>query len=47
VRRASPYNTDLENQISSGYQPIEADGIFDGGDVLPGFKLKVADIFSK
>jgi Uma2 family endonuclease len=28
-----------------GSFPIEADGILDGGDVLPGFKLPLRDIF--
>jgi len=31
----------------TSFQRIERDGILDGGEVLPGFKLKLSDIFSK
>jgi hypothetical protein len=31
----------------SGTQRLDIDGVLDGGDVLPGFKLPVRDIFDK
>lgn len=32
---------------SSGSYPIDIDGTLDGGDILPGFKLELKDIFSR
>jgi Uma2 family endonuclease len=32
---------------STTYTPIERDGELDGGDVLPGFKLRLPDVFPK
>jgi Uma2 family endonuclease len=31
----------------TSYRPIESDGVIDGGAILPGFKVKLTDIFPK